>query len=58
MKIEKSSRVTRLQGNKIWDAIQIKMLKQPQSDFYFKNQFRRAWQRVAGASTKLSNQNI
>ena len=58
MKIEKSSGVTRSESDKIWDAIQIKMLKQPQSDFYLKNQFRRACQRVAGARTKLSKQNI
>ena len=58
MKIEKSSRVTRLENNKSWDAIQIKMLKQPQSDFYLKNQFPRAWRRVAGASTELSIQKI
>ena len=58
MKIEKSSRVTRSESDKIWDAIQIKMLKQPQSDFYLKNQFRRACQRDAGARTKLSKQNI
>ena len=58
MKIEKSSRVTRSESDKNWDAIQIKMLKQPQSDFYLKNQFRRACQRVAGARTKLSKQNI
>ena len=58
MKIEKSSRVTRSESDKIWDAIQIEMLKQPHSDFYLKNQFRKACQRVAGARTKLSKQNI
>ena len=50
--------MTRSESDKIWDQIQTKMLKQPKSDFYLKTQFRRACQRVAGARTKLSKQNI